>query len=77
MSTTNLTNSSGLTIQFTNNDLDLIPTDLTAHETYFTCGNNELVYIMVDTSSLTNRKLFESFSFGASVLFPFQLKKNK
>ena len=76
------TSSASLTIQFTNNDLDLILTDLTAHETYFTCGNNEVVYIMlspgnllvVDTSSLTNRKLLESFSFGASVLFPFQLK---
>ena len=68
MSPINFTNSSGLTIQFTNNELDSILTDLTAHDTYFTCGNNELVYIIlspgnllvVDTSSLTNRKLFES-----------------
>jgi len=82
MTTINFTNSKGLTIQYTNNDLDLILTELTTHNTYYTSGNNDIIYIMlgsgylliIDSSSTVNRKLLQSYSFSASSLYPFQLK---
>ena len=82
MTTINFTNSTGLTFHFTNNDLDLVLTELTSSDTYYSVGKNNLNYVMlgrgyllvVDISNTTNRKLFESFHFSASNLFPFQLK---
>ena len=80
MSTINFTTSSGLTINFTNNDLDLVLTTLATSDTYYSVGKNSLNYIMlgngylliIDISTTTNRKLFESFHFSASNLYPFQ-----
>ena len=82
MSTINFTTSTGLTINFTNNDLDMVLTMLATSDTYYSVGKNNLNYIMlgngylliIDISTSTNRKLFESFHFSASNLFPFQLK---
>ena len=82
MSTINFTNSSGLALQFTNHDLDLVLTELTTGNTYYSVGNNDLVYIMLgngyllvmDVSYTINRKLFECYHFSASNLYPFQLK---
>ena len=82
MTTVNFTNSSGLALQFTNHDLDLVLTELTTGNTYYSVGNNDLVYIMLgngyllvmDISNTINRKLFECYHFSASNLYPFQLK---
>ena len=82
MSTINFTNSSGLALQFPNHDLDLVLTELTTGNTYYSVGNNDLVYIMLgsgyllvmDISNTINRKLFESYHFSSSNLYPFQIK---
>ena len=82
MTTVNFTNSSGLALQFTNHDLDLVLTELTTGNTYYSVGNNDLVYIMLgngyllvmDISNTINRKLFECYHFSTSNLYPFQIK---
>jgi hypothetical protein len=82
MTTINFTNSLGLTTSYTNNDLDLILTELTAQRASYASGQNNIAFIMlgagylllVDLNTNFNRRLFELYSFSASNLFPFQLK---
>ena len=82
MTTINFTNSLGLTTSYTNNDLDLILTELTAQSSSYAAGQNNIAFIMlgagylllVDLNTNFNRRLFELYSFSASNLFPFQLK---
>ena len=71
MTNINFTNSLGLTTSYTNNDLDLILTDLTAQSTSYASGPNNITFIMlgagylllVDMNTNFNRRLFECFFF--------------
>jgi hypothetical protein len=82
MTNINFTNSLGLTTSFTNNDLDLILTELTAPNSSYASGQNQIMFIMlgagylliVDLNTVFNRRLFELYSFSNSNLYPFQLK---
>ena len=82
MTTINFTNSLGLTKAYTNNDLDLILSNLTIHDSVYATGENQMGFIMLSAGYLLlielntnfNRRLFEMFSFTASNLYPFQLK---
>ena len=82
MTTINFTNSLGYTTSFTNNDLDLILTELTSQNSSYASGQNQIAFVMLgagylllmDLNPIYNKKMFELYSFSASNLYPFQLK---
>ena len=82
MSDINFTNSLGLTTSFSNNDLDLILTELGVQNSSYASGQNQITFIMLgagnlllmDLNPVFIKRLFELFSFSLSNLFPFQLK---
>ena len=67
MTTINFTNSLGLTTAFANQDLDLILTELTTHDSSFAAGENQICYkklnpgysLIMDLNTNFNRRLIE------------------
>ena len=78
---TTLTNSEGLVMNYTNELLETILLQLSASNTYYTTGDNNIIFIKIGSKRIVldytyhiNRNIFQYYTIHENVLNPFQLE---
>ena len=78
---TTLTNSEGLVIDYTNEFLETILLQLNASNSYYTTGDNNIIFIKIGSKKIwvldytyhINSNIFQYYTIHEHVLNPFQL----